>query len=261
MISIHSRTIGASVLVLFLARAPVCGQNSVGVTVKDGAAVLQISDERPLAAALDALARAFRWQIGFEEARLRYAGDLTDMTSPHYVPRFKNDRAYDPRGGPLGITFAVSPETGEPGDPIPIVRKLLEEYHARGYPGRYAFISQPGPNAYIYVFPEAVANESGTFEHQEPVTKTKVTVAVAENQQLIMVLQDVLTQLGRGSSSRVLLGGMAMNAMFQPSASHLKSTTEEGFLFLNSTALAMGQSFWQVLWNPTGKLYLFGYGH
>ena len=147
-----------------------------------------------------------------------------------------------------------------PPDRAVVIQKLLAEYHAHGYPGRYAFIAPSDPNGFLYVFPEGAANERGSMERQQALTNSKVAVTIREGQALIGVLQDVLKQLSRTAGSEVGLGGIAMNSMFQPAPGlQVKNTEEAAHLFFNRTASALKQSSWRVLWDPTLKFYLMVY--
>ena len=98
MMSTHDISVAGALAILFAMHAPALGQDP-GVTIKGQSAVLSVSGSRPLVAALGSLSGAFGWRFGFEEARLRYSGDVIDVTSPRYVPKSKDDRAYDARGG------------------------------------------------------------------------------------------------------------------------------------------------------------------
>jgi hypothetical protein len=236
-------------------------QESPAVTVNGQTVTIHVSEGRPLAVALYALSQRFGWRFGFEEARLRYRGDVVDVTSPKYVPKSADDRAYDPRGGVLDLTFTLSAKEGESADSRHVVQQLLAQYHARGFPGRYSFIVAQDPSGYICVFPEAAANERGVIEPREPVIKRKVSVSVQEGRHLTAILDQVLDQLSTASGVQVLFGGPTMNALFQPAPPSFKTTEEPAYLFLNHSAAAMNQGFWQLLWDPTQKFYVLGYGH
>jgi len=231
------------------------------ITVKGQTATLHVSEGRPLAAALYALSQRFGWRFGFEEARLRYRGDVVDVTSPKYVSKSADDRAYDPRGGVLDLTFTLSAGAGQSADPRHVVEQLLAQYHARGYPGRYSFEAPQDPSGYICVFPVAAANERGVIEPQESVVRRTVTVAVRERETLDTVLQGVLNQLGAASGARVWWGGMAMSTMSQPAPLPVQTTKEPAYLFVNWTAAVLHSDFWQVLWDFHDKYYVLGYGH
>jgi hypothetical protein len=262
ILSISSRNIRfiwVGMLVVLLAHAQAQGQAPDGVTITGRAARLHVSGPQPLAEALRQLSRAFKWHIGFEEAALRYSGDLIDMTSPKYVPKSKDDRAYFPRGGPLDIQFSVASETQQPSDPGAVIQALLSEYRARGYPARYSMSQQGAGGRDFYIFPDAVADEGGVLGKAEPVTNTRVSVVIRENEKLADVLQDVLTQMARTSGKRAGLGGIGANQFFGLASQRLSSTGEAASVFLNDFASALGANFWQVLYSPGLKLYILGF--
>ena len=116
---------------LFVANAQTNNQDPDGVTINGQAARLHVFAASPLAEALYQLSESFHLRIGFEEAELQYAGDMVDMTSPQYVSKGKNDRAYAPRGGPLDLQFLVSSWAGLPADPAALIRDLIAEHQAR----------------------------------------------------------------------------------------------------------------------------------
>ena len=232
-----------------------------GVVVSDSVARLHIRDPMPLLEALFHLSKTFGWRIGFEEARLTYLGDLVDMTSPKYTPKNKDDRAYLPRGGPLDIQFPVNSVTQQPDQPGAVIRELLAEYERRGYPGKYSFTSGQGEDAFIYVFPEAVANAAGVYEKTTPISSIKITILVQENEKVIRVWDDACRSLQSQTGKRVLLvgRGMASNLEFQPAGRQLAAHDEATNSFLNRAVAAVGSRFWQLLYDPGQKYYLLGY--
>ena len=254
-------TVGVGILAGWLAaiaqtRTPVLG----GVTIEGQSAKLQVSDPRPLAEALYQLSKSFHWRIGFEEAELRYAGDLVDTTSPEYVSKDKNDRAFIPRGGSLDLRFSVSRETGQPVDPIAVIRGLLTEHRARGYPGRYSFTAPAEKTGYYYVFPEQVANERGVFDKTNPVTRIRLSVAVRDGEKLIGVLQEVKLDVGKTAGKEVLYAGFGLpQALVQPAPRQFVGVGDSFLVFLNKIASAQAVDFWQVLYDPTGRFYVLSF--
>jgi hypothetical protein len=118
---------------------------------------------------------------------------------------------------------------------------------------------QGADGRYFYIFPDAVADEGGVLGKAEPVTNTRVSVVIRENEKLAEVLQDVLTQMARTSGKRAGLGGVAVNPFFRLASQRLSSTGEAASVFLNDIASALGVNFWQVLYSPGLKLYILGF--
>ena len=238
--------IGIGVLATAAAHAQRLADATVAIT--GNVAELHVSSTpRPLRDGLLELSRTFHWRIGFEEACLRYSGDLVDMTSPKYVPKSPDDRAYDPRGGPLEIQFAVSPETGQPPDRDAVVRALLAEYLARGYPGHYTFQSEHGQNGYVYVYPDEVANVGGSLEKAAPVTMVHLKIAVRDKETTREVFLDAVSQMTRVSGKKVAEPGVGN----QPWSARPADIDKPAYAFLNDAASAFGVRFWQVLWDPS----------
>ena len=257
------RTLGCLCLAVLLMGSGARCEEPQGIVLNGKAGRLHIAaDPRPLPAALHLLSRTFSWRIGFEEARLAYPGDLVDMTSPTYAPKSPDDRAFDPRGGALDIEFAVNERTQLPDEPTAVIRALLTEYERRGYPGKYSFTSEPGAGGYIYVFPEAAANTSGALQKATPVTTTRITVSVQENQKLGSVLKETCKLLQQKAGIRVLYVGHggAVQTEFRPAPPVLAARDEPAYLFLNRAVAAVGFSYWQLVYDPGAKWYLLAYG-
>lgn len=249
------RTVGTIAVALVLVGAQAQSPRPDGVTIDGATAKLHVSDARPLAEAFYHLSKAFDWRIGFEEAELRYPGDLVDMTSPKYVPKSRDDRAYDPRGGALDIQFPAPLENGRPADASPVVGALLAEYQRRGYPGRYSLSARDG---YVHVFPEEAAGQRGVLKKAEPVTSVRVHVVLDKDQKLARTIDDALKEVGRLTGKRVLFGGingMVSPQLFEPPPPQLAGD-QSVFEFLDSAASALGVSCWEVLYDPTAKFYV-----
>jgi hypothetical protein len=230
--------------------------SDAAVTITGRRAELRVSSTpRPLRDGLLGLSRAFHWRVGFEEACLRFSGDLVDMTSPNYVPKPPIDRAYDPRGGPLGIEFDILPENERPPDRDAVIRILLAEYHARGYPGQYAFSAEPGNGGYTYVYPDKVANTSGSIQRAITITGVHLKIVVKDKETVREVFRDAVSQMARLSGRQVVGPGVGN----QPWPSRLARIDEPAYTFLDDAASAFGVRFWQVLWDPTMKYYAISF--
>ena len=227
------------------------------IDVVGGIAKLHVADARPLPAALFRLSELLGVQVGFEEARLQYPGDLVNLRLSGSVPPF-----YVPRGGPLDIDFPVSAATGLAIDPADVIKRLLVEYHTQKYPGRYSFISQGGSGGYILVFPESAANEKGEFEKLEPITRARITVRYRDGQNFTRVLSDALAGISEVSGKSLAYGDVPISKNeIKTWNLHLEAVDEPAFVFLNRIGSTTGHSFWRIVYDPWEKNYWIAFRH
>ncbi len=256
--AIEMRHFGSFLLgALLLAIWPLAAEEQASVTISGGVGVVRAGTARPMLEALYALAVRFEWKIGFEEARIQYLGDMVDVTSPEYVPKSKDDRAYFPRGGPLEVKFAVSPRTGAPADAEAVVRQVIAEYEARGYPGRYGF--HRADDGWMLVYPVEVRNSAGAWTRAEAFTLVPVRVEIGEREVLQHVLDGVLNQLGARCGCQAGFGGVAMNELFRPARGVLREGETGANRFFDGFGLMLGLGFWRLLWAPDMKFYVFAF--
>ncbi len=245
-------------MAVLLASWPLAAEEQWGVTTSGGTGVVRVDTASPLLDALCALAVKFGWKIGFEEARIQYLGDMVDVTSPEYVPKSKDDRAYITRGGPLEVKFAVSPRTGAPADPEAVVRLVIASYQARGYPGRYEV--RRADDGWMLVYPVELRNSAGVWTRAEALALVPVGVEIGEREDLQDVLDGVRKQLGARCGCHVGFGPVAFNSLFRPARGALREGEVDAHLFLDEIGVVAGFSFWRMVWLPDMKLYMFAFG-
>lgn len=243
-----------SIALYILALSVVRGQEPAEIIVAGRTAMIKTAGTRPLTEALYLLSKTYYLTIGFEEAPYRYTGDLVDRTSPKYVPKSADDRAYFPRGGPLSIAFQLSAGTQQPADINGVIRDLLTEYRKRRYPGQYAVSKTPDGS--VLVFPEQVADQTGTLQKITPITKQKLALHPNSNEKLLHFLIELLKSLQDVTGKRVLLGGMSGPAFFQDADSSLCERSSTFADCLSEVATNLRVTFWQLLYEPADKMYV-----
>jgi hypothetical protein len=231
-----------------------------GVTISGGTAKLLADGARALPEAIYSVSKAFNTPAGFEEVKVRDPRDMLDVTSPKYVPKSKDDRAFDTRGGPLDVTFPSPALAASPDDIRAALQAVLNEYHRRGYPGRYSFEVTPGAHPWIYVYPVSATDESGKAVAVKAITRNPIALTVREGQQPDEILEAILDTAGRISGEKLLYVGMGQ-LHIPGGITRIDVTSGPVFAVLDSFSNACGRHFWQLLYvpSPSWKNYFFSF--
>lgn len=142
---------------------------------------IEVSDARPLKAAIDVLEDALGVPINYEDAPFANATDLQDMTeqvqSPQQRAANPGVRIIVPKGGALTLDFPLPASVRSVGDALPLVRQLLIQHEANGYPGRFR-VQQLGSVATVQ--PTAVRSSAGSWENITPAMETRISFPTQE---------------------------------------------------------------------------------
>jgi hypothetical protein len=231
-----------------------------GVTISGGAAKLHADGPGVLSEAIHGLSKAFNTPAGFEEVKVRDPRDILDVTSPKYVPKSKDGRAFKPRGGPLDVTFPSPALAASPDDIRAALQAVLNEYHRRGYPGHYSFEVTPGAHPWIYVYPVSTTDESGKTAAVKAITRNPIALTLREDEKAVEILQATLDTAVRTSGEKIIYGGVGVIS-FQPGITRIDVTSGPIFAVLDSLSNACGRHFWALLYepSPSWKNYFFSF--
>jgi hypothetical protein len=148
----------------------------------------------------------YGWRITFEEAPLRYSGDVVDVTRDFSL----GTRAYNPRGGRLEFSYDLG--TNAKPDPEQVLRTAIEAYHRAGLPGRYEVIRAEN---YLHIVPTASANKDGVVEPVRSPFDVAVTVDGA-GRFPEPVLNDLASSIQAASGYKIFVGQTPFLQGIQP---------------------------------------------
>jgi hypothetical protein len=131
---------------------------------------LTVDDPRPLAAAVANLEDRFGWVVTYEDPRYLHPEDAQDVTQAvqrNHQPG--QARTLVPRGGPFTFVAQIGSAVSQEPE---VLRALLEQYAAFGYPGTFT-VRRTG--SVFHVIPTATRNAQGAQELYESVLDKRVS--------------------------------------------------------------------------------------
>ncbi|HYO16890.1 MAG TPA: hypothetical protein VE685_27140, partial [Thermoanaerobaculia bacterium] len=138
---------------------------------------LSVEAPRPLAAALELLARRHGLTICYEDPAYSFAGDLDDVTEKvrrdlDRYPPGQAPRVLVPRKAALALRYPAVP--GERlADPAAVLQRLIDAHAAADNPGRFRLLLREGR---FLVVPLAVRDGKGELVDVGPVLDTRITL-------------------------------------------------------------------------------------
>jgi hypothetical protein len=192
--------------------------------------------------------------LSLEEVPLTYGGDLVDVTSPQYHPKGPEDRAYNPRGGPLDVVFEMSPTDDRPADAGRVLKALLDAYAANRYPGTYRLTSVHGV---FHVLPESVRDKDGQPRQLLPLMETSLTVPASATRTTAGLIGLILRDLALETGTRVVLGRAIPGSLDESLAPNGFVNTPARDILEAALEGSGGHRLWLLLWDPTFHNYVF----
>lgn len=142
---------------------------------------IDISDPRPLKAALDVLERTLGVPINYEDPRFASSEDIVDVTEQ---VQSAQQRAANPRikiavpkGGRLTLESAVISKVPALADALAIAGQLRAVHEASAFPGKFAVVQV---RAMATVEPSALRASDGRWSTAAPAMKTPITIAARQ---------------------------------------------------------------------------------
>ena len=246
----HACRIFVCFSVFFVPVSAQSGESRTGVVILGETATLRATGPRVLSEALNVLSRTFNIPLGFEEVTLQDPRDMIDVTSPKYVPKSKSDRAFDPRGGPLELTFHRLSASSSREELQAAIKAILDEYHKRGYPGRYAGEVVGEGRPWIYVYPISAADASGRSVHANAITRNLVNLRIREDEKPIEIMTELVESMGRLAGEKINFGGVGF-PQFQAGVTKPAVSSGPAFAVLNAMTSACGRQSWHLLYDPS----------
>lgn len=138
--------------------------------------VIDVSDHRPLALALEKLQALTGIPVNYEDVRYENPADLEDVATPEQRLRYPGYRLLVPRKGQ--VKASVGPhDPGSVADTVASVYALVASYRASGLPGDFK-VDQA--NGMLYVAPTKMLNRAGSLQDVRPAMDTIVSMPYAE---------------------------------------------------------------------------------
>jgi hypothetical protein len=225
---------------------------------------LAVTDPRPVAQAIAVLSERHGIAITYEDPLYEFEGDLKDVTSEVARSAIKPGlKILIPRGGPLELTYSISPTSGKPEHIDALIRKILDTHAASGRGSQFG-LTQEGNT--FHVVPVMLKSSQGTWKATTSVLNTPITVAI-EQRSGVQMVDAICEALTAAATVRVVVGIVPMNAM--ANAEIVDGGTNEAAGAMLSRVLQQltsqtmerfGKDFerpyvWQLLFDPTAQGY------
>jgi hypothetical protein len=163
--------------------------------------VIEVTDHRPLAVALDRLQAATGVAINYEDIPYENIADLEDVSTPEQRVRHPAYRLRVPCKGQVKAT--VGPRARESiSETLAIVYALLSSYRAAGLPGDFK-VDQA--NGMVYVAPSKVLKRTGSLQDAQSLMETVVSVPYAERR-VIDCLETITRAISTAAGTRIAVG-------------------------------------------------------
>ena len=168
---------------------------------------ISVDDARPVAAAIELLAKRYNRAITYEDPRYLYEGDIKDVTREvrkdlDRYPPGKAPRVLVPRGGQLAFTYRVSDDAGgQPADWEAALDSLLTAQAARGGP-RFRLEHHADVD---HVIPAASRDASGRWVAAEPILDVSITIPEQQLSRLAIV-EAVAKAIGEAAHVQLGIG-------------------------------------------------------
>src|SRR5579863_1944391 len=163
-------------LVGVLILLPLCAQDpELGrIETSSGQGILTVDAPRPLDSVAKTLAHKYGIVINAEDPVYLFSADMQDVTAAVVRTMRPGLRVFVPKGGPLEVRFAVTPD-GSPQDVSALLATAIEAANAR-YP--FAFRLDQQPDSYAFI-PTATRDAQGRAVSAPALLDRKVTIPLA----------------------------------------------------------------------------------
>lgn len=163
--------------------------------------LIDVSDHRPLARALETLQALTGTPINYEDVPYENAADLQDVSTPEQRAKYPGYHLLVPRKGQVKATVAVNPK-GSLAETIAGVSALLASYRSAGMPGDFR---AEQANGMIYVVPTKVLTRAGIVQDVQPRMDALVTFPSAQ-MRAIDCVQAITRAVSEATGAKVAVG-------------------------------------------------------
>ena len=206
---------------------------------------IEVSDHRPLAAALEKLQALTGVPINYEDVPYENAADLEDVSTPEQRLQHPGYRLLVPRKGRIQATVDARPQASL-SETAGSVHALLASYRAAGLPGDFQ-VEQA--NGMIYVTPAKVLNRAGTLQEVQPRMDTVVTIPYAERTAIACV-EEITRAVSAATGAKIAVGTFPFLAATKPVACGANREPARNVLAALLSKLADTPASYDLLFEP-----------
>lgn len=214
---------------------------------------LNVSDHRPLAAALDELERRAGAPINYEDPQYVLRSDLDDVATLAQKSELPGYQLLVPKKGTLHLSLATMDVHGKQADRLLALQALLGQYKDAGFPGRFTVVEHSGS---IYVIPTAKRSKTGDGAEVDfsSVMETKITIPY-ERRRVIDTLDAIAQSLSMASGVKVSIGSAPL-PLVQMVAFGADGIPAREALSNLLSGLTSAPTSYRLLYDPMGSGYM-----
>lgn len=214
---------------------------------------LNVSDHRPLAAALDELEHRAGLAINYEDPQYVLRSDLDDVATPAQKNDSPNYQLLVPKKGTLQLSLASMDLEGKQADRLLALHALLGHYKDAGFPGQFKVVEHSGA---IYVIPTAKRSKTGDGAEVEfsSVMETKITIPY-QRRRVVDTLDAIAQSLSMASGVKVAIGNSPL-PLVQMVAFGADGIAAREALSNLLSGLTSAPISYRLLYDPMGSGYM-----
>ena len=171
---------------------------------------LDVTDARPMAAAITALEKRLGRVITYEDPPYLYSPQIADVTAQYSRNTASGRRILVPNGGSFHFSFAPT-SAAAADDASAVLNALLDEYNQSGNPGTFRLV-QTG--SLFHVVPAATMDETGQSKHVSSLLDSTIAMD-AEEHPALDALQKVLSAASAARGTKITVGAVPLNLFLQ----------------------------------------------
>jgi hypothetical protein len=205
---------------------------------------IAVDDPRPLAAAVRVLEQRYHCVITYEDPLFLSLADGQDVTEQ--VRRDGNlaSRVFIPRGGPF--RFTLSTDIDGRGRRLAVLRSLLQQFGATGYPGVFRILRT---GEALHVVPTTTRNATGTPEPCESLFDVTISIP-AEKRTADDMVSAVLNEVRRVAGRDYVVGIAPTNLLLNDVRIRSASDEVAGLVLQRTLEEADPSLSWRALCAP-----------
>jgi hypothetical protein len=216
---------------------------------------LQVTDRRPVEAAVLELIGHYPVVITYEDPQFRYAGDVEDLTDQARKKHPNARGLIGPRVGTLHANYEVSQETGELANVSAALVNIVNAKNADAVGGRFKVL-QIGD--VYHVIPTEIRDSTGAWIKQTSILDVRITLKTGELNGAEL-LKAILEKVSEASGQKLGWGIDGFNNTFAAYRGGIDVKDEPARDVLIDMLHDISDRFgWAVHYVPADKDYFFG---
>jgi hypothetical protein len=217
---------------------------------------LLVDDRRPLAKALLDLSVKYGYVITYEDPRLAYQGDITDVTQevrrePGRPALHTAPAVVVPYGGILRVRYEVERGSGRPPDAEALILAVLDAQRETGNGGIFRFVRS---GDVFHVIPEQVRDEKGEWVEQASVLEIPVSIPERKRDGLQM-LDAICHAITQRAGVKIAVGSVPLGRFVRPHGISGAKNESARDVLVRTLGTTEGKLTWQIFYAPDLKEY------